>query len=59
MQTLSQQIKYAVLIGLFVSTSGCIVQQPRYHDGYYDHEHARYWQGGGWHPCSEHGEYCR
>jgi hypothetical protein len=52
-------MKYALLIGLVASATGCIVEQPRYHDGYWDREHARYWYGGGWHPCAEHGEYCR
>ena len=59
MQTITQQIKYAFLVGLVVSATGCIVEQPRYHDGYWDREHARYWHSGGWHPCAEHGEYCR
>jgi hypothetical protein len=59
MPTITRKIKCALLIGLVASAAGCIVEQPRYHDGYWDREHARYWYGGGWHPCAEHGEYCR
>ena len=58
MQKLMSQLKYVFLIGLIASASGCIVE-PRYHDGYWDREHQRYWYGGGWHPCAERGEYCR
>ncbi len=54
-------LKFAILIGLAALASGCIIapDAPRYHDGYYDHEHERYWHGGGWHPCEERREYCR
>lgn len=52
-------LKYVVLIGILASASGCIVEPARYHDGYWDRAHERYWYGGVWHPCSEHGEYCR
>jgi hypothetical protein len=58
MDKIISQMKFLMLIGLLVSASGCIVE-PRYHDGYWDRGHDRYWYGGGWHPCAEHGEYCR
>jgi hypothetical protein len=56
----SHPFKYIFLIGLAALASGCIIAPgPRYHDGYYDHEHERYWYGGNWHPCEERREYCR
>jgi len=51
-------MKYALLIALIAATSGCVVA-PRYHDGYWDREHDRFWFRGGWHPCAERREYCR
>jgi len=37
---------------------GCIVAPPP-HEGYYDHEHHRYYEGGGWHDCGDHDDHCR
>ena len=51
--------KGAILLGLLASMSGCIVAPVRYHDGYWDHEHNRYWYGNGWHACGDRPEYCR
>ena len=51
--------RYTMLIGLVALAAGCIVAAPRYHDGYWDHEHDRDWQNNGWHPCEEHRESCR
>jgi tetrahydromethanopterin S-methyltransferase subunit E len=60
MQKNSQPLKWMFLAGLLALTSGCIIApEGRYHDGYWDRDHDRYWHGGGWHPCAEHGEYCR
>jgi hypothetical protein len=40
--------------------SGCVVE-PRegYRDGYYDHDHHRYYHEHAWHECIEHDEHCR
>jgi hypothetical protein len=37
-------------------TASCVVE-PR--EGYYDHEHHRYYREHTWHECVEHDEYCR
>jgi hypothetical protein len=50
--------KLLLIVVLLAGASGCVVA-PRYHDGYYDHDHDRYWHSGGWHPCDEHRDYCR
>ena len=50
---------YVLLLSFLASASGCIVAPVRYHDGYWDRDHNRYWYGGVWHPCSENGQYCR
>jgi hypothetical protein len=40
--------------------SGCVVE-PRdgYREGYYDHDHHRYYHEHTWHECIEHDEHCR
>ena len=58
MQEPKSRMKYALLIALLAATSGCVVT-PRYHDGYWDREHDRFWFRGGWHPCAERRDYCR
>jgi len=58
MQEKNVGAKILLLVVLLASSSGCVVA-PRYHDGYYDHDHDRYWFGGGWHACNEHRDYCR
>jgi hypothetical protein len=58
MQERSSPLRYVLAAVLLAAASGCVVA-PRYHDGYWDHEHDRYWYGGGWHGCDEHREYCR
>ena len=58
-EAVSPLVRKAVLLGLLASMSGCIIVPPRYHDGYWDHEHNRYWYGRAWHPCGDRPEYCR
>jgi hypothetical protein len=48
-----------LLLSVVALASGCIVAPGRYHDGYWDHDHDRYWYHNDWHPCTEHREYCR
>ena len=59
------------LLGLMLFASGCVVEprgeHDRYYDrggepgeGYYDHEHHRYYHEHGWRDCREHDdEHCR
>jgi hypothetical protein len=46
-----------ILLGMTMMMSGCIVAEP--HEGYYDHEHARWYHEHHWHDCRESGEHCR
>jgi hypothetical protein len=52
--------KTSVLIGLMAIVSACVVA-PRegYREGYYDHEHNRYYHEHAWHDCGEHDDHCR
>jgi hypothetical protein len=53
---------------LMTSVSGCVVHDREvvhdggysqgYKEGYYDHEHSRYWHDQAWHDCVEHDEHC-
>ena len=44
----------AALVGL---SSACVVAVPR--EGYYDHDHHRYWQDHTWHECADGDAHCR
>jgi hypothetical protein len=53
----------SLLVTLITLTSGCIVERDRgdheaYQEGYYDHEHHRWWHEHKWHECIEHDEHC-
>jgi hypothetical protein len=43
------------LLGLLLS-SGCVVAEPR--EGYYDHDHHRWYHEHTWHECGDHDEHC-
>ncbi len=45
------------LLALIMLMTGCIVAEPR--NGYYDHDHNRYYHDHGWHECGDRNEYCR
>lgn len=52
-----------MLVGLYAITAlfaGCVVE-PRggYHEGYYDHAHARYWHNSAWVRCGRDDPHCR
>jgi hypothetical protein len=47
-----------MLLGLIALSSACVVAGPG-HEGYYDHEHNRYYHENAWHDCGEHDEHCR
>ena len=55
--------KIRILIGSFVlgmalfNLSGCIVAEP--HEGYYDHDHHRWYHEHNWRGCEERDEHCR
>lgn len=46
-----------ILLGVMVANlSGCVVAEPR--EGYYDHDHHRWYHEHAWHPCEEPGAHC-
>jgi hypothetical protein len=48
--------KGSFLLGLIMFATGCVVA-PR--EGYYDHDHHRYYHQSAWHDCGERDEHCR
>jgi hypothetical protein len=50
----------SLLLGLMTVMSGCVFG-PRggYQEGYYDHDHNRYYHENSWHDCADHDEHCR
>jgi hypothetical protein len=50
-------LKGAFLMGLITLASACVVAEPR--DGYYDHDHHRYYGEHTWHDCGDHDDHCR
>jgi hypothetical protein len=53
-------VKAAVLLSLYALTTvlaGCVVAEPR--EGYYDHDHARYYHNHAWVDCGRDDSHCR
>jgi hypothetical protein len=51
-------IKGSFLLGLLAFASGCVaVVEPR--EGYWDHDHHRWYHEHGWVACGDHDEHCR
>jgi hypothetical protein len=44
-----------LLLGLMMFAPGCVVEP---HEGYYDHEHHRWYHEHSWHECIERDEHC-
>ena len=57
MRIIQSAIKGSFLMGLIAFASACVVAEPR--EGYYDHDHHRYYSGHGWHDCRDHDDVCR
>jgi len=49
-------VKGGIIAGLVALASGCIVAEPR--EGYYDHDHHRYYREHTWHECGDHDDHC-
>jgi hypothetical protein len=49
-----------IMLGLIALSSACVVAGPRdgYREGYYDHDHHRYYHENTWHDCGERDEHC-
>jgi hypothetical protein len=50
-------IKGGIVAALIAFATGCVVAEPR--EGYYDHDHHRYYREHTWHECVERDEHCR
>jgi hypothetical protein len=48
--------KLSFLLGLIAFTSACVVEP---HEGYWDHDHNRYYHEHAWHDCGPGDNYCR
>jgi len=48
--------KFSFLLGLIAFTSACVVE-PR--EGYWDHDHNRYYHEHAWHDCGREDNFCR
>jgi hypothetical protein len=57
MNNLQGVFKCAFLAAMVAFAAGCVVAEPR--EGYYDHDHHRYYREHTWHECVDHDEYCR
>ncbi len=57
MRNVQYIVKGGFLMGLIALASACVVAEPR--EGYYDHDHHRYYHEHEWHECVEHDRYCR
>jgi hypothetical protein len=57
MKNMNSILKSSILLALTIFSSACVVAEPR--EGYYDHEHARYYHEHTWHECGERNDSCR
>jgi hypothetical protein len=57
MKNTASVLKVGILLALTIFSSACVVAEPR--EGYYDHDHARYYHEHTWHECGEHNDFCR
>jgi hypothetical protein len=56
MTNLQRIVRGGFLTGLVALASACVVAEPR--DGYYDHDHHRYYGEHTWHDCGDHDDRC-
>jgi hypothetical protein len=56
MTIINRSAKGGFLLGLIGLVLGCVVAPS---EGYYDHDHHRYYHEHAWHECGEHDDhYC-
>jgi hypothetical protein len=48
------------LLGLMALVSACVIAPAHdgQREGYYDHDHNRYYHENSWHDCGEHDDHC-
>lgn len=57
MTTTQRIVRGSFLMGLIALASACVVAEPR--EGFYDHDHHRYYHEHAWHECIVGDPYCR
>jgi hypothetical protein len=59
MTTARRFVSGSFVLAMIAFASACVVETPRegYHEGYWDHDHNRYWHNHGWAVCDA--EHCR
>jgi len=57
MKTIRLIVQGSLVTGLLAFASGCVVAEPR--EGYYDHDHHRYYHEHVWHECVVGDPFCR
>jgi hypothetical protein len=56
--TIRQRVAQGGFILAFMAiAAGCVVAEPR--EGYWDHDHNRWYHEHAWHECGDHDEHCR
>jgi hypothetical protein len=54
--TLTRLAKFSFVLGLMAFASACVVEP---HEGYWDHDHNRYYHAHAWHDCTPADNFCR
>jgi hypothetical protein len=49
--------KGSFILGFLMFGAGCVVAEPR--EGYWDHDHHRWYHEHTWHECVENDAHCR
>lgn len=57
MTNLQRVLRGGFLVAIVAFASACVVAEPR--EGYYDHDHHRYYREHTWHDCGDHDDHCR
>ena len=57
MKTKQRVAHGSLLLALIAIAAGCVVAEPR--EGYWDHDHNRWYHEHAWHECGDRDEHCR
>jgi hypothetical protein len=57
MNHLLRVAQFNLILGLIAFSSACVVTEP--HEGYWDHDHNRYYHEHAWHACTPEDNFCR
>lgn len=57
MTNIQRVLRGGFLVAIVTFASACVIAEPR--EGYYDHNHNRYYREHVWHDCGDHDDRCR